>query len=248
VKNLLRHFLGTLVALALRVRSQPLPAAAGPTLVVAPHADDETLGCGGLLAARAQPPGAVQVVFVTDSAGSPEARPAAGQAARRGQEALAALQVLGVPATAAHFLNAPDGRLNRLTPEETRQILASLERLLRTLQPADIFVPYRGGGSSEHDATTGLLRQALAATGLQARVWEYPVWAWWDARRLAGQWRRPRENFRLPLGELRDRKRRALACHASQCAPASPQADPDLPPVLAALCTGPVEFYFLRQP
>jgi LmbE family N-acetylglucosaminyl deacetylase len=188
----------------------------------------------------------VAVVFVTDSAGSPEAGQAEGQAGQRRREALAALAVLGVGAEHTHFLEAPDGRLNRLAPAESQRVLAAMASVLEKLRPAEIFVPYLGGGSTEHDAAVRLTRAAIAAAGLAPRLWQYPVWAWWDPRRLAGQLAKPAENFALRLGAARATKRAALACHASQCEPAGPQGSPPLPPALAALCTGPVEFYFHR--
>src|SRR5690349_1462027 len=70
----------------------------GRTLVVAPHADDESLGCGGTIAtmcARGLP---VHVLFVSDSAGShPNSRdyPEARLRELREQEAGDALAALG---------------------------------------------------------------------------------------------------------------------------------------------------------
>jgi LmbE family N-acetylglucosaminyl deacetylase len=247
MKDALRRLLGPLVARLLCFRSRPYPFGPGPALVVAPHADDETLGCGGLLAlkrARGEP---VEVVFVTDSAGSPEAAPAAGLAARRRREALAALAVLGTAAQHVHFLDAPDGRLNRLTPTESRRVLTALAAVLEKIRPAEVFLPYLGEGSTEHDAAGQLTRDAVAAAGLTPRLWEYPVWAWWNPVRLAGQLSKPAQNFTLRLGAARATKLSALACHASQLEPAGPRGEPSLPRTLAALCTGPVEFYFNRQ-
>lgn len=248
MKNLLRHLAGIYVAGRLRRRSQPFALPDGPVLVVAPHADDETLGCGGLLAALDVPGGRRRVVFVTDSAGSPEAGPPAGQAAERRGEALAALAVLGMGPAEARFLDAPDGGLNRLAPVEAARVHTALVAELREFQPVEVFMPFFGGGSSEHDATATLTRAAVAAAGIRCRLWEYPIWAWWDPRRLAGQVTRPDQNHRFALGPVRERKRRALACHASQTTIRPPRRTPELPPVLATLCTGPDEFYFLRQP
>jgi LmbE family N-acetylglucosaminyl deacetylase len=248
VKNFVRRIAGSLLQAALRSRSRAYVPPVGPVLVVAPHADDETLGCGGLITALTGRGTTVQVAFVSDSAGSPESSPPPGQAAQRRGEALAALGTLGVTPDLTTFLDAPDGRLDRLPPAELARVRAALAELLQRHRIADVFMPYRGGGSSEHDAVTGHTRAAVAASGSLCRVWEYPVWAWWDPRRLSGQLARPQENFSFPLGPLRERKRAALACHASQCVPQPPQSEPALPPVLAALCTGPTEFYFLRQP
>ena len=244
MKNFLRRMLGLAMRLLLRWRSQPYPFPAGAAVIVAPHADDETLGCGGLLAAKSVRGDTVHVVFFSDSAGSPESFPLAGQAALRRREALAALAVLGVLANQVDFLDAPDGRLNRLSDGETAHVDAAFASLLQQFKPAEIFVPYLGGGSSEHDATVDRTRTALALSGVPARVWEYPVWAWWDARRLARQLSCPAQNFHLTLGALRTRKCQALACHRSQLTASPGTGEPDLPPVLAALCTGPTEFFF----
>ena len=46
----------------------PLPAVAGPWLVFAPHADDESFGMGGSIALAAQAGIAVHLVVLTDGA------------------------------------------------------------------------------------------------------------------------------------------------------------------------------------
>jgi len=248
MKTIVKYWLGWLIAFLLRIRGRAYPFAPGTTLIVAPHADDETLGCGGLIAAKARRGDPVQVVFVSDSAGSPEDHPAPGLAGQRRAESLAALAVLGVPAASIHFVDAPDGRLNRLTATEFTRVKGALAALIGQIAPQEIFLPYLGEGSTEHDATVHLARAALATTGQKPLVWEYTVWAWWDPRRLSGQLLRSRENFHLVLGPDRALKRTALDCHASQMVPLPATGEPALPAVVAALCSGPVEFYFNRQP
>ena len=248
MKNLLRYVLGTVLAWCLRFRSRPYAFPPGLALVLAPHADDETLGCGGLLALKNERGDPVEVVFISDSAGASEEPTTAGLAGRRHRESLAALAALGIGAEHVHFLAAPDGHLNRLAPGESARVQSVLVDLVKRLEPAEVFVPYLGGGSTEHDATVQLARNALSAIGAGTQVWEYPVWAWWDPRRLVGQLWRPEQNFHLSLGMARARKHAALACHASQLEALPGTRQPALPPVLAALCTGPTEFFFHRQP
>lgn len=247
MKDVIRRLLGVMLAKLLVWRSQPYPFPTGTALVLAPHADDETLGCGGLLALKHARGEAVQVIFISNSAGSPEAPADRLLANRRRAEALAALAALGFPPGCVHFINAPDGRLNRLDPTEAARVQTALQELLQRFRPVEIFVPYEGGGSTEHDATVQIARAALTATRLTPRIWEYPVWAWWNPARLAGQLGKPAQNFHLKLGTARARKQAALACHASQCDPQPPAVSPALPAVLVALCTGPVEFYFHRH-
>lgn len=79
-------------------------------LVIAPHADDDVIGCAGALDGLRAGGARVAVLFLTDSAGGdePVADPVAYAAARR-DEAAAALAVLGIDELA--FLDLPDGRL-----------------------------------------------------------------------------------------------------------------------------------------
>ncbi|MBC7504457.1 MAG: PIG-L family deacetylase [Sandarakinorhabdus sp.] len=77
-----------------------------------PHADDETLGCGGLIAAAAARGVTVTATVLTDGAGShPGSRswPPARLAQQRRRELRAAAATLGVATVI--FADAPDGAL-----------------------------------------------------------------------------------------------------------------------------------------
>jgi len=101
--------------------SAPLAFSAGDrVMVLAPHPDDESLGCGGVLhdAVRAGLP--VRVVFLTNGDANElsflvwERHPvvtssgAIAMGRTRGQEALHAARALGLPADAVTFLGYPD--------------------------------------------------------------------------------------------------------------------------------------------
>lgn len=237
MKEFFRRHLSRILAVLLRANSRPFPFGFGRVLVVAPHADDETLGCGGLIAACRQRGWPVEVVFLTDSAGPQASRDLAQS---RRNEALAALQELGVTAESAFFLNAPDGHLSQSGLAACVAATDRLTELIRQFQPTAIFTPYLGGGSSEHDAAYWMVDEARSAAGSAAAVWEYPVWAWWNRLRLRQQLLRAGENFHHELGPLHAVKLRALEKHRSQLAA--------LPPALIARCAAPVEFYFRRRP
>src|SRR5947199_6892968 len=82
-----------------------------PVLVLAPHADDESCGCGGLIAeasARGRP---IAVAALTDGTGShPHSRayPPAKLAALREGEAREAVSALGLAPDRIRFLGLPD--------------------------------------------------------------------------------------------------------------------------------------------
>src|SRR5581483_3324065 len=92
-------------------------------LVLAPHMDDETIGCGGALAQHVRAGANVHVVFLTDGRhGSGKLGALTGEARReaemqlvatRKEEALRALATLGVQGWT--FLDVEDGTLSNDT-------------------------------------------------------------------------------------------------------------------------------------
>jgi LmbE family N-acetylglucosaminyl deacetylase len=83
----------------------------GPTLVVAPHQDDESLGCGGTIALLRAAGVPVRVLFISDGSGShPGSRryPPQALTALRNAEAREALALLGVDPAESTFLALPD--------------------------------------------------------------------------------------------------------------------------------------------
>lgn len=233
------------------LRSRTLVPDQAALLVVAPHPDDEVLGCGGLIVRWVRQGLPVRVIFLTDGEASHRGHPriaATELAARRRSEALAALATLGLPDPLRHvvFCSAPDGELDRLSPTTRQQLLESLMRELKSSPGALTCAPYRQGGSTEHTAACELTTEAIARVGGGVLL-EYPIWAWWNPVRLLPPLRWPAENLRLPLADLRPLKLRALACHASQVEALPPWSAPVLPPIIAQACSGSHEFFFRRD-
>lgn len=174
-----------------------------PTLILAPHQDDETLACGGLIARHRDRGREVHVAFLTNGDASHPNHPllsASELVALRYSEAMQALGVLGVDSACVYFLNEPDGSLKSLLAARRAALVERIAGLVGRIRPGRIFVPCSPDGSSEHDPVLGLAVDALDQTGLNAEIWQYPVWSWWnpplllrtvfragDAHRLAGE-------------------------------------------------------------
>ncbi|HTX64328.1 MAG TPA: PIG-L family deacetylase [Opitutaceae bacterium] len=247
-----RRALNLALRVPLRLRSRRYwPDRTHRYVVIAPHPDDETIGCGGLIAACRRLEAPVDVVFLTDGSASLPDHPALGPsqlAALRAREARAALAILGVEAARLHFMGWPDGRLAHLDLVAAAAGVAALASLLRQLQPDEIVLPWRRDGSSEHEAAFTLVRRAVAAAGL-APVWlEFPVWAWWSPRLLVRFLRTATPTRRLPLGGDRATKARALAQYQSQIAPVPPWCNAALPAGFADLFLGPNEYFATPLP
>lgn len=197
----------------------PLTLPARRLLVVAPHPDDESLGCGGLIHAFARDGRAVKVAFVTDGGAShPGSRTWSRRrlAARRRDEARAALQALGLARTDSLFLDLPDADMPAPGSAADREACARLAALVRTFEPDLTLLPWRRDPHRDHRDAWRLGRVALAAAGSTSGVLEYAVWL--DELGAAAD--HPRagevEAVVFDVGAGRAAKRTAVAAHLTQ--------------------------------
>ncbi|MFD2784810.1 PIG-L deacetylase family protein [Hymenobacter rubripertinctus] len=231
--------------------SQPASYAAslGVTVVVAPHPDDESLGCGGLLAllARAGVPG--WCVLVSDGTMShPDSVkfPARARQLLREQELQLALAELGLPPGNLTPLGLPDGRVPGPGTPEGAAAVEDLVEIFQRQQPATILCPWRRDPHPDHRATSQLVRAALATLTSPPRLLEYIVWAW--ERAAPADLPQPGEvtGWQLAIGPVLEQKQRAIAAHRSQL-PGSPiNDDPGgftLAPAMLAHFARPFEVY-----
>lgn len=218
-----------------------------PTLVVAPHQDDESLACGGLIAHKRNEGLPVHVVFITDGSASHPGHSrldAAAIAAQRQKEAMEAMANLGVERSAVHFLNELDGTLNSLATDRRTSLVNRLFVLLQAIEPGEIFVPCKPDGSSEHDATFSFVIDAITRAGIRPEIWQYPVWSWWNPLLLLRCWLAT-DDCRHHLAEdYLSAKQRAIECYQSQIAPETSAA---LPAELVNILYSDNEYFFRHR-
>lgn len=143
-------------------------------VVVAPHPDDETLGCGGMLAHLAARGVPVAVVSVTDGG---VAYPDISKFDQRQLEQTRraeldrAAAILGVKQVTR--LGLPDGQL----AEHEDQLTDLLAEILAG-QPSGVWcaATWRGDGHPDHEAVGRAAAAATERTG--TTLVEYPVWMW----------------------------------------------------------------------
>ena len=122
----------------------------GAALVLSPHQDDETIGCGLLMAEKTSRGIPVAVAVASDGREgwySPSPRPEPDQIAEiRHHEWHRALDVLGVPRTDRFEFGFPDGEL---TEHET-ELADRVGDLVRNVRPSQIFVTQPGDPHPDH--------------------------------------------------------------------------------------------------
>ena len=248
IRRRLRYALNRGVAGALWLRSRSYPVDEDPvTLVFAPHQDDETLGCGGLLIRKRLEGASVHIAYITDGSGSHPGHPRLSPhalAVQRQKEACTATRVLGVEQAELHFFGVRDGTLAHLSPMAVQELVDKIAAALREVQPDEVFLPLRSDGSSEHDAAFEYVRQAIQRTGLRPRVFEFPVWASWNSLRLLRPLCTRRRVWRADHHGYQVVKRQALDAYVSQIEPMPPWERPTLSSEFLSFFSSSCEYFF----
>ena len=125
-------------ASAFLAMAEALPLADLSTLVgdgglvsVAPHPDDEALGCGGLIATARAEGVDVRLLVISDGVGShrhSRSHPPARLRALREAETITAATALGLGAAAIRFLRLPDAAV----PTEGTEAEAAIDAIVAT--------------------------------------------------------------------------------------------------------------------
>lgn len=117
-------------------------------LIIAPHCDDEILGCGGTMSKLTQNGHDVFVAIVTNGhLGAPELFSAEGTKKVR-SEALQSHKILGVKET--FFLDFPAPRLDTIP---SYQLSIAISKIIKDKEIGVLYIPHRGDIHKDHRIT-----------------------------------------------------------------------------------------------
>ena len=140
-------------------------------LVIAPHPDDETIGCGGAICLHAKRGDPVTVAYLTSGELGLKHLPRERACQTREREAEKAARILGV--STWHFLRLPDW----FTSENIAKAARKLAPLVKRATPELIYLPHADEWHPDHKAALPIVRGALtAASRLSPALRAYEVW------------------------------------------------------------------------
>jgi LmbE family N-acetylglucosaminyl deacetylase len=171
------------------------PTAGRSCLVVAPHPDDETLGCGVTIMRKLDAGAAVKVVIATDGRHSSHSKVISPEqlVEIRHAEALQATRRLGLdPRRDVVFLELQDQDLENSRPELSDRLAAAVD----DFRPEELLVSSVLDHHPDHHVIGQVVRQLMASGAVACRVAEYPMGFWrsipWPVRS------RPRSGGAVP--------------------------------------------------
>ena len=187
----------------------------GRTLVVAPHPDDESLGCGGAIALLRKFGKEVFLLVLSDGTLShPNSQKFPAEKLRdlREREMQAALEILNVPTERATFFRYRDRSVPNKNSTDWEAAIKRCRDYLEKIQPRTILVPWRRDPHPDHRAAFSLIKNANSA----ARIIEYPIWLWEIAERDDAPQSDEVRAWRLDINSVFERKQKAIHAHQSQ--------------------------------
>lgn len=172
-------------------------------VVIAPHPDDESIGCGGTICLHTQSRGdRVSAVFLTS--GELGLKTLATEDARRirEREANDAAEVLGI--SDVTFLRQPDWYMG----ENVKAAAAALGPVLEREIPGIIYLPHPGDAHPDHQAALSIVQAALRLTSIESPVlMMYEIWT-----------PMAEHHHVEDITAVLQTKLRAIRCHQSQVA------------------------------
>ncbi|SEL18046.1 N-acetylglucosaminyl deacetylase, LmbE family [Pseudoxanthomonas sp. GM95] len=207
-------------------------------VVVAPHPDDEVLGCGGLIAAAIHSGLQVLVVSLTDGEAAYACDPAwppQRLAPIRRSELLNAVRALGGGTDNIAHVGIADGHIAVC-------IERAIDALAQVRRRDTVLVTWAKDGHPDHEAAAQAAQQVCARVG--ARLIQYPIWCWHWADPERADFLSNRARRFLLSASVQARKRAALLAFATQIGTSVPRpASPILPPHVLARFQRPYEVY-----
>lgn len=203
---------GALISAAADARPVEIDELAPPggVLIVAPHPDDETFGCGEALAAATEAGREIGIVLLSDGEGSHPRSSEYGRdrlVALRRKEMRAALEVLApgqdIPVMRAGLKDGSSD-LERLGLHRLQRIFA----FASALDAKSIWTTWNGDPHCDHKTAATLGR--MVADEIGAEFWRFPVWGRFGERDV------PHDLCIFADREFRARKREAIDAYRSQ--------------------------------
>ena len=155
-------------------------------LVVGPHPDDETLRAGGLIALKRAVGATVGIVFVTQGEASHSVCCGTGAddvARARREQAVRAAEYLGLAPSALAWQGLQDSRIPLGGEDGFEAAVHEMADRIERFSPAEVYAPHPHDGWRDHEAASGIVREAVRRCRMAPRpeLFYYLVWAWYNA-------------------------------------------------------------------
>lgn len=173
IKNLYREIRISILRTLVMIYGTDLPVY-NKILIIAPHPDDEILGCGGLIIRQMQNNKKVSVIILSGGEASHAGCcniDADKLKKERRTLSLKAAEITKLPHENIHFLNFVDGNINKTDRE-----VENLQKTISQINPDAVFVTNPYEKWSDHILSGEFIKELLFDKNIA--LFEYCVWFW----------------------------------------------------------------------
>ena len=191
----------------------------GVSMIIAPHPDDETLGCGGTVALLRKLHIPVHFIFVSDGTMShPNSKKFPERKLRklRETEAENAVLVLGGDKKCMEFLRIKDTKVPHRADADFEETVERIARSIKAIQPETIFIPWQKDPHCDHQATWEIMSEVWKRLETKPRILEYPIWLWELGNPEDVELLDQMKKFAVNIEQTLQIKNQALTAHVSQ--------------------------------
>ncbi len=147
----------------------------GNVLILAPHPDDEVIGCGGALVKHLRNDDSVRIIYLTDGSlgfeeGFKPLKAEMKEMSERREKEATKLNTLGTMEQI--FLRYPDSKLSL-----SKSLINFLSQTITDFRPDIIYTPNLLDLLYDHQLTSRALAQALKNTKYDCSINQYEVWS-----------------------------------------------------------------------
>lgn len=190
-------------------------------MVIAPHPDDETFGCGGTMALMRAAGVPVSVIFLSRGEASHVdccETPMAKVGAIRERSAERALSLLGLEVKDIYWLGLADRGFVRKGQEGFDRVVRSLRELIVGLAPGMVISPYYLDVLPDHEACAEMVREAMEGQESCEQMF-YPVWMWHRLRMKTLPIVLRDKVFKMDISEVIEKKIAAMDVYFNEVNP-----------------------------
>lgn len=212
----------SLLRIITSIYSKKLDTYGSSCLVIAPHPDDEVLGCGGLILKYRKAYKSIYVVFLT--AGEASHRNCCSKEDKLIAEARRDLgsyvaKIIDIPQENLFYLNWEDGLLPHPKDEDFHARVNVLSKIIEDINPETVLCPHPFEEWSDHIAAEEIAQAAIKKAMISCELLYYCVWFWFSMplrRAFRVDWRKARL---LDIRGVYSQKQAAMVAYLEPCAP-----------------------------
>lgn len=209
-KNSFRYF-RQLVLRSKVLKTTPLIVNSNSILIIAPHPDDETFGCAGLIAKKVKADAHVSVAFLTYGENSLKASSDTEVASNRQKTAESVCNALGIKDV--YYCGFFDGKIPRRGTDNYDASVEKITQLIEQLNPKEVFCTHDSEGWSDHTAAAELTFDALKRINKTIALYYYWVWVWFSIPFKKINLLNFHNTVHLPIVNVMDQKRLAISTY-----------------------------------